>query len=618
MIKKSLCIIIGLCMAMSAHAHCIYEKPLDEPITDFRCVGNLIERNHDYEYYSVVDKQGNVLFAKVDLLYEYGRGIDMVVNGKTGLIDEDGRIKLPFKYEHIGIFEKDDNLILAKSNGKFGYINRQGETVIDFIYDDAWRFSEGLAWVVQKRADGKGRDYYFIDEKGNKVFDVPKDISSMGMSFNDGLFMVKKNGKFGYINKEGEFAIDYQYYDFVEGFEHGLNIVTKNDKEGAIDRMGNVVIPIKYDNIEYVDEHYLILTLDDDSFIANFNGDILKKDMRLHLPSNLYDNNNRPIYIATLLNEEGYPTALVNHELKEIVPFHRFDDIFVLNDKYFTVKNKRLNQDETMPADDDRYGIIDNQGKLIFELDYQIDKTFHGGVMTEDYYILKNKHHAGVVDKNMNLLLPFDFDDIYSPDMSFFIVKKDDKVALYQYDKAMTGFDYQKIEFITPTLWAVQKNDKWALINEQNKPLTKFIYDDMDELKYGMIPVLRQGKWGLLDEHYQEIIAPVHEGLWILDNGAIGVSKSSDGDNKYGLVDKKGVALTQMEFDDLSSFGATTIRVAKQIGDKQYYGLLDITGKEIFPVKYDFITQSYGATEEMYLGDETITINKAGKILANR
>lgn len=58
----------------------------------------------------------------------------------------------------------------------------------------------------------------------------------------------------------------------------------------------------------------------------------------------------------------------------------------------------------------------------------------------------------------------------------------------------MTGFDYQKIKLITPTLRAVQKDDKWALINEQNKPLTKFIYDDMDELKYGMIPVLRQGE----------------------------------------------------------------------------------------------------------------------------
>lgn len=68
------------------------------------------------------------------------------------------------------------------------------------------------------------------------------------------------------------------------------------------------------------------------------------------------------------------------------------------------------------------------------------------------------------------------------------------------------------------------------------------------------------------------------------------------------------MALTQIEFDDLSSFGATTTRVAKQIGDKQYYGLLDTTGKEIFPVKYDFITQSNGAVEKMYLGDESITI----------
>ncbi|OOR91426.1 WG repeat-containing protein [Moraxella bovis] len=125
-----------------------------------------------------------------------------------------------------------------------------------------------MAWVVQKRADDKGLDVYFIDEKGSRVFDVPKDVSSMGVVFNEGLYMVKKDGRFGYVNKEGELAIDYQDYDYVEGFEHGLNVVTKNDKEGAIDRMGNIVIPIKYDNIEYVDEHYFILTLGDDIFIA--------------------------------------------------------------------------------------------------------------------------------------------------------------------------------------------------------------------------------------------------------------------------------------------------------------------------------------------------------------
>lgn len=181
MIKKSLSILIGLCAIMPAYANCIYEKPLNEPATDFRCVGNLMEHNHDYQYYGVMDKHGNILFSKVDEpLYEYDEDIKMVVSGKMGLVDKDGRIKSPFNYEYIGIFEKDDKLIPVKSNGKFGYINQQGETVIDFIYDDAKRFEEGLVQIMQKRAGIKGYDVYFIDEKGNRVFDILTDISSMG------------------------------------------------------------------------------------------------------------------------------------------------------------------------------------------------------------------------------------------------------------------------------------------------------------------------------------------------------------------------------------------------------------------------------------------------------
>lgn len=159
------------------------------------------------------------------------------------------------------------------------------------------------------------------------------------MIFNGGLFRVNKDGRVGLLDKQGELAIDYQDYGHVNGFQYELNFVSKNNKMGAIDCTGNIVIPIEYDDIEYVDEHYLMLTLDDEYFIANFNADILKRNIRLYYP-NVLDDNDRPIYIAILMDEENLQEALFNHELKEIVPFNCYDDIYSLNDKYFKVKSK--------------------------------------------------------------------------------------------------------------------------------------------------------------------------------------------------------------------------------------------------------------------------------------
>ena len=52
-------------------------------------------------------------------------------------------------------------------NGKYGYINKKGEVVIDFQYDDndVFEFSEGLALVK------KDEKYQFINKIGETVID---------------------------------------------------------------------------------------------------------------------------------------------------------------------------------------------------------------------------------------------------------------------------------------------------------------------------------------------------------------------------------------------------------------------------------------------------------------
>ena len=57
---------------------------------------------------------------------------------------------------------------------------------------------------------------------------------------------MKKDGKWGYIDKTGKEVVPCQY-DNALGFSDGLAVVEKGGKCGYIDKTGKEVIPCKYD-----------------------------------------------------------------------------------------------------------------------------------------------------------------------------------------------------------------------------------------------------------------------------------------------------------------------------------------------------------------------------------
>ena len=64
-----------------------------------------------------------------------------------------------------------------------------------------------------------------------------------------GLRRVKKDGKWGFIDKNGKVVIEPQY-DFAEPFSEGLGKVKKDGKWGFIDKSGKVVIEPQFDDVE--------------------------------------------------------------------------------------------------------------------------------------------------------------------------------------------------------------------------------------------------------------------------------------------------------------------------------------------------------------------------------
>lgn len=123
------------------------------------------------------------------------------------------------------------NLRLKFKNGKLGYVNETGKKVIDFQYDYAEEFQNGLAMV---RVDGKNG---YINCSGIQVIKAIFDDAS---SFQDGTAKVTINQKAGIIDLYGNFIVEPQY-EYIGQFIDGYARVKKENYYGLIDQNGNLL-----------------------------------------------------------------------------------------------------------------------------------------------------------------------------------------------------------------------------------------------------------------------------------------------------------------------------------------------------------------------------------------
>lgn len=131
-----------------------------------------------------------------------------------------------------GLYPVADSL---KEGAKYGYVSHILRLDIALMYEKAMDFSDDLAAV---KKDGK---WGYINENGVTV--IPFEFDSCAyadamaddcsFSFRNGLAPVCKNGKFGIINKKGETVVDFIFMSIIQG-ENGVYLALKDGKWGKI------------------------------------------------------------------------------------------------------------------------------------------------------------------------------------------------------------------------------------------------------------------------------------------------------------------------------------------------------------------------------------------------
>lgn len=204
-------------------------------------------------YYYLVDSEGNSISQLYNLLKPIGHeGYVSVANGKCGLVAMNGSdIVKPF-YKEV-YFPVEGETVLAAQDAStelWGYVDMKGNTVIPFMYQGAFKYVGGKAYVK------KNNDWGIVDKDNNplirfqhadmQLINSPEDIYIWTKSHSD-------NKWYAHNLQTDTRAFGKGFDKYLTAFDpHGLSVVCDQEKFGMVNNEGELVLPLEFDGYETV------------------------------------------------------------------------------------------------------------------------------------------------------------------------------------------------------------------------------------------------------------------------------------------------------------------------------------------------------------------------------
>lgn len=165
------------------------------------------------------------------------------------LLDLKGHLVFPFAFEKIVEGSRDGLVMQSGEKGVKIYRPSPNMPLKINSLSSLVQASAGfeICWMPGSAIGmAQERIYVIIDSKGNLVV-APGVWDKIGM-FSEGLSSVQKNGKWGFIGRDGKVVVELRFDD-VEPFSGGFSIIRIGKFCGIIDKEGKEVIPAIFSRI---------------------------------------------------------------------------------------------------------------------------------------------------------------------------------------------------------------------------------------------------------------------------------------------------------------------------------------------------------------------------------
>lgn len=308
--------------------------------------------------------------------------------------------------------------LFQDENSKFGFVDSNGEVVIEPIFENAGNFSQGKAAVLLSDRVG------FIDSTGKIVIPCKYDWTN---GFSKGYAMVKLNSKFGFIDLQGN-EITPIRFDYAFHFNHGYSIVNQGGskiggkfsggKFGVIDTTGKFVVKPIYEFIhafrpiffrgkeqliaEVVRGSRVIIEDDNTLSLLFFKAGLIDATGKEVIPVEYGEFNFRDHNRIWAM--KGRKWGMLNHYGKKLTPF-KYDESPQTRYEIYDSDTTYLD----LVIVDSKYGFINLNGKEIIKSIYEDYRTFSEGLIG-----LQKDGKWGFVNLEGKVVIPFVFDRVWS------------------------------------------------------------------------------------------------------------------------------------------------------------------------------------------------------------
>ena len=478
--------------------------------------------------------------------------------GKYGLVNRNGDLVLRFSYDDISNF---DNPVYYKltDNHRCGLANSEGKLITEIAYNEIRYESPSIIYIRQ------GRKWGMCDISGEIIIPVKYDEVIYSSNL---IGMVKSGAQWYQLDcRKGE--LSFQSYDAVYKLTAGIQTdnsmiegyyVQKGDKWGYIDSFGTTVINLKYEALDKFDQYGRARMIYKGKFgIIDCGGQVI-------IPA-AYDYIDSFGTIDVAVAQMGSKFGAVNDRFEVVIPFE-YDYIYPFNNQHSSVAYK-----------DGKFGVISSDGKHLSSFDYTHMEEFRGALA------LAYKNGYGYLDTNGNEVIPTVHSDVKQGTALSVFLKKDDKWALFSPSgRNLTGFRYTSAGAFSNGLSAVSVEiggiQKYGYVNDSGDVIIPFEYSSAQNFKYGKAIVTKGGYSGIIDIENRVIIPFEYTGF--NSSYDYNVIAAADQSGKWGLISFNNQKLCDFVYDYIFEYDngyACTLKDHK-------YGVIDTFGNEVLPPIY--------------------------------
>ena len=498
------------------------------------------------------------------------------------------------------------NYFVLRENEKFGVIDKQGNTIIEAIYDDVKIPNPGKAVFICY----EGQNTKVMNQNKEQIYTEYSNITplilknvSTNLRYEKSVLKYEKDGKYGIISIDGKKITNpvYEEIDTLQ-YKEGEFVIKKDNKYGVMNMNGYVIINPEYDNIK-ADAYYSIDTgyKNDGYIVSNTTNEgyrygYIDKEGNKILDANYNDlyrlNYEGEIY---LICAENGRYGLSNKD-KNIIPNEYQTITYIEGDDICLVQKGK------------KYGIITLEGSMILQVRYnQID-------INGDYiYTTDENSEKKVYDKKGNEVQVNANTTISTikenPDYKIYIetINEATSYSIYQGENKITNGNYNYIGYLSNNYYiASRQNEKLGVIDQNENVKLEMKYDTIRKIDGTNLVEADIQSTNTIEIYNNNLekIAEMNNATLTVKNNYIKLSSSEE--TKYFDLDGNEKQNTEI-------FPENTIFAKSQNGK---WGFVDKNGQVIIDYQYDEVTEQneYGFAGIKKDGKWGI-VDKNGKII---